>query len=274
MLFNSVLDGVEDLIDNPNDHKVTSLALDEGYISTDKNDYDRIIVMYSYDSGYNFTAQGLDNTDNVFQVIMSDGDVTKAVVFWRDEHGKDYYNETITKGAGSSFESSDDDYTFTGTINMTLYDGDELFGSIWLFDSNYLTYTLSSNMGTRGLTLEKGGVVYSDSKNTLVKRPFSFYADDGTLTLGVIQTITSDSFSTGLNRVGVRIDTISHGSYVRETKHVHYFKLQFYGGYTQAWLTYLSRNYDFTEVLDNTLFYKKSDLFVSFSHSIIEFDIN
>ena len=283
MQFNALLDDIDELVyEGRYGTKVTTFIADDGSISIDKEEYNRIVVMYSNTSAeeYNFTVEWSESHSE-FRLDMS-GTVARAVVYWLDDHGLVEEGRTIYPSGGSIFQ---DPKGFTGSINITLYSnnykgGNDPFGNIWVFDSNFLTYMFNRNGIGQKLILDKGGLVRYDSKNILVKNPFSFYAEGDDLNIGVIQIVASSSSSAGGDGLRVTINSNGHGSYIREMKSIYYFRLQFYGFNAPAWLSYFARRYDFSEFSYNTLFYNPSDpdifsdgVFLLFSHSIVGFSI-
>jgi hypothetical protein len=285
MQFNAVLDDIDELVyEGRYGTKVTTFIADDGSISIDKEEYNRIIVMYSNTSAedYNFTVEWSED-DSWFHLGMS-GTVSRAVVYWLDTHGIIEDVNTLYPTEGTLFESPAG-YSFKGSLNITLYSnnyksGNDPFGNIWVLDSNFLTYMFNRNGIGQKLILDGGGLIKYDSKNILVKNPFSFYAEEDDLSIGVIQILASDSSSAGGDRLRVSINSNGHGSYIREMKSVYYFRLQFYGFNAPAWLSYFVGKYDFSEFPYNTLFYNPSDpdifsdgVFLLFSHSVVGFRV-
>lgn len=283
MQFNALLDDIDELVyEGRYGTKVTTFIADEGSISIDKEEYNRIIVMYSNtsDENYNFTIEWSE--DNMEFRLDMPGTVDKAVVYWLDDYGLIEDENTIYPTGGRIFQ---DPKGFTGSINITLYSnnynyGNDPFGNIWVFDSNFLTYMYNRNGVMQKLILDKGGLVRYDSKKILVKNPFSFYAEGDELNIGVVQILASDSSSAGGNGLRISINSNGYGSYIREMKPVYYFRLQFYGFNAAAWSSYFVGRYDFTEFPFNTLFYNPSDpdifsdgIFLLLSHSIVGFNI-
>ena len=285
MQFNALLDDIDELVyEGRHGTKVTTFIADDGSISIDKEEYNRIIVMYSNtsDENYNFTVEWSEDNSE-FRIDMP-GTVDRAVVYWLDEHGLIENENTIYPVGGQIFQ---DPNGFTGSVNITLYSndynyGNDPFGNIWVFDSNFLTYMYNRNGIRQKLILDKGGLIRYDSKNILVKNPFSFYSEANKLNIGVVQILASDSSSAGGEGLRVSINSNGYGSYVREMKSVYYFRLQFYGFNAPAWLSYFVGRYDFSEFSynANTLFYNPSDpdvfsdgVFLLFSHSIVGFSV-
>lgn len=51
---------------------------------------DKLIVMYAFDKGYNFTVEGFEDNDNKFKVLMKEGDAS-APAEWYDDNPADSY---------------------------------------------------------------------------------------------------------------------------------------------------------------------------------------
>lgn len=292
MQFNSVLDVIRDLANcEPGEQRIISVVANEGYISIDEDEYHRTIVIYSYDSNYDFTVSELELDDgDDLSFILNDpgGPVSKAEVHWLDEENPTIPPQEIPHGNPSSFP-----WTITagnpidGTIRIDLYDDDptpEIVGKIWLFDSNDLGYTMPSSTGTYEMSIERSGIIYSGSENPEVKRVPKVTVGEESIAIGVIQTTALSSFLAG-NGFNVWINVISDGVYVGEIYDVFNLRLQFDEGYAETWLNYFNvTKYegDFEkEASGDTLLYKPSipsvssdGIWFTFSYSNIKIKFN
>jgi len=162
--------------------------------------------------------------------------------------------------------NSTEEWPFTGSVCIYLYNGTILFGKIWIFDSDSLTYSIPSSAGERRVTMEKGGVIYSGAQQEgSVKRASRIIEDFEQFGVCIVQTIASSPFSAGgSGGYSLDIDANLYMSYLRDVKtHVYCFRLQLWdtGNNDETWLKYFKTTYEFIELPneENTLFYSPSD---------------
>jgi len=178
-------------------------------------------------------------------------------------------NDTCCPDGTGNFSAKGD---FKGTMVIDLYDNDCHFGTIWLFDSNSITYKPSFNIGTN-VIIENGGIIYSYPDNSYIEDAPYTYAEGNTFTMRIIQMIASSS-SIYEGSGNIRMSTNLYKSYIREREDVYCFRFQFYGDNADAWLDYYDDTYDFKREPPDTLFYESSDaLRFTLVHSIVGFSI-
>ena len=268
--FNLIIDNMKDIIiGKVNSKNVLSVAVEEGKISVDNNTYDRTILMYSYDgiSKYNFTVSGLDDDNNEFDLIipiMSNYSTVKAKgLFYNNPSEPENYSgkNLLISEAGKVTSSL---FDFKGRVCILLYDEvmipDNLFGKIWLFDSNSLKFNLHTNEGNNELSLEKGGIIYVKEGDAQVKRLFNVYLEGGSFGLHVLQTLFLESFSAGGNGFKIKISFECRGSWMQEIDEIYNLRLQLHGDNAQTWLDYINDKYENKFVIsnNNTLFLSES----------------
>ncbi|MCX6667874.1 MAG: tandem-95 repeat protein [Euryarchaeota archaeon] len=200
--------------------------------------------------------------------------------------------EQLTPTGQGSFKSTEE-WPFTGSVCIYLYDNTIdsdhpekcLIGKIWIFDSDSLTYSMSSGAGERRVTMEKGGVIYSDAQQEgSVKRASRIIEDFEQFGVCIVQTIVSSPFSAGgSGGYSLDIDANLYMSYLRDVKtHVYCFRLQLWdtGNNDETWLKYFKTTYEFIELPneENTLFYSPSDTYngvlLILRHNIVELKVS
>jgi len=187
---------------------------------------------------------------------MIKGDLSKAEAYGL------YYGGELTNGS------------FSGAVQIDLYNGSNCFGTIILLDSDSLNYKSESNNGPYCLTIENGGIFYSDANTNkyLQKAPpiYEGGSTKPTFSMHAVQLVTSSFAISGGSGFRIRAKTIVNVNSVREADYVCNLRLQFYGDNAEAWLEYFESNYDFEMQLD-TLFYKRSTspMWFTFAHSAI-----
>jgi hypothetical protein len=195
-----------------------------------------------------------------FNLTMMKGNTTRAEVYGL------YYGGEL-------------DYcSFSGAVQIDLYEGGNCFGTIILLDSDSLTYKSQSNSGPYSTTIENGGIFYSDSNtNKYLQKAPPIYAGEHTFSMHAVQLVASPFGGSGSGGFRIRIKTIVNINSVREADYVYNLRLQFYGDNAEAWLEYFESNYDFEKQqsqqyhLADTLFYKPSTskLWFTFAHTAI-----
>ena len=284
MQFNYVLNVVRDLANcESGEQRVLSISADRGYLGVDDK-YDRTIIMYSYDSDYDFTVSELelyDGIDDSFTLIMNSwgsDNVREAKINWLDNGTSEIIgspslpNWQITTSNGEPIDER---------IRIDLYDdgaSSEIFGRIWVFDSKSFDYSLPASTGNREMSIERSGIVAFDSDETKILRTPKVTLGDDSIAIGVIQTIAPNSFSFG-DGFRATINAYSNGVFVGEISDIYNIRLQFDEGYDEEWLNYFNiTGYggDFEkEVSGDTLFFKPSGsddgVMFTMSYSIIRF---
>ncbi len=273
MQFDLIIDNIKDIVTGESvDKNVLSLFIEKGSLSVNKNEFDRTIIMYSNNgnSKYNFTVTGLSDTDRWFDLIMSDYLNIKAKGrFYNDSSDpNDYYENELFISLVGKVTSP---INLRGRICIFLYDGniipENLFGKIWLFDSDSLKFKTQSKTASHELILEKGGIIYLKNKNSQVKQIFNLLLKDNSIFIHVLQTNFLKSFVLGgEDGFNIRISIESSSSSLQELNNVYNIRLQLHGENAQTWLSYISNKYidkflisdEDNNGIDDTLFLSES----------------
>jgi hypothetical protein len=195
-----------------------------------------------------------------FNLTMMEGSVDKAEVYWF------YYGGEINL------------CSFSGAVQIDLYDVGNCFGTIILLDSDSLTYESQSNSGPYSTTIENGGIFYSDSStNKYLQKAPPIYEGKHTFSMHAVQLVASPFGASGTGGFRIRMKTIVNMNSVREADYVYNLRLQFYGDNAEEWLEYFESNYDFKSERSqpyhtpDTLFYNPSTskLWFTFAHTAI-----
>lgn len=195
-----------------------------------------------------------------FNLTMIEGNVDKAEVYWL------YYGGEINL------------CSFSGAVQIDLYESGSCFGTIIILDSDSLTYESQSDSGPYSTTIENGGIFYSDTNtNKYLQKAPPIYEGKHTFSMHAVQLVASPFGAGGTGGFKIRMKTIVNINSVRETDYVYNLRLQFYGDNAEAWLDYFESNYDFEKQQSqpyhtpDTLFYKPSTsrLWFTFAHSAI-----
>jgi hypothetical protein len=208
------------------------------------------------------THSGNDTNQEIFYIDMISGSIDRAEVYWLSYDDNDV---TIP-------------YSLKGLICMDLYDGNLLFGNIWIFDSDSITYDPISSEGIDKLILEHGGIIHSESSNSYINRKPFIYLGSSILSLHIVQTVSPYYSIGGTANYRFRVFSRLYNSYVIEDGVVKAYniKLQFFGSNNQIWYDYFVNDLDFTN-FEGTLFYKPSSdpegIQFSFSYSTVLFEI-
>jgi len=298
VLCSVVVDNIDDItVNKPGEQKVIPFTVDKGSISTNKDEYDKMIVIYSNESNevneiYDFNVAGLDDGDYQFNIIFNSGvnqGQFTAHVHWIDGELAGHREEDVVvedEGNNGIVDLGDDSFNLKGTVEIFINDAsnsDLLVGKIWLFDSNFLTCELTSGETPYVISIEKGGLVYTDDQQiSRVERPFDLNAEDDFLQMKIVQLKALKSFSISGSNVHTKISANSITNDVREMKRLYFIKIQFHGHNAQTWINYFSNKYDeFVPTFDsNTLFYTPSNpsispngVWMAFSNSLVEINI-
>jgi hypothetical protein len=208
------------------------------------------------------THSGSDTSQESFYIDMISGSIDRVEVYWLS-----YDDNDLTRP-----------YSLKGLICMDLYDGNLLFGNIWIFDSDSITYDPISSEGIDKLILEHGGIIHSDSSYSYITRKPFIYLGSSILSLHIVQTVSPYYSIGGTANYRFRVFSRLYNRYVIEDGVVKAYniKLQFFGSNNQIWYDYFVNDLDFTN-FEGTLFYKPSSdqdgVQFSFSYSTIIFEI-
>jgi hypothetical protein len=129
-------------------------------------------------------------------------------------------------------------------VLIDLYNGNILFGRIWIVDLSSIKYSLSSSLGTYELFTENAAVIESNPGFAFVRNDPIIYSDSKSLALHIVQNIVSDSGGGGGSGVYRFSSKVLENS-IRENSKVYVLKLQVYGKNDEAWRDYFTRYYDF-----------------------------
>jgi len=257
MQFNLILDNIKDIVTGEADDKnVLTLAIEEGSISINKNDFDRTIFLYSNNgiSKYSFNVSGLDDNNKEFDLLNISYElvnINSTAKFYNNISDPDsFYLEQLNVSLISvnKYKVTSKINDFEGRVCIELYDGEikekNLFGKIWLFDSNSLIFKTQSHSGLHKLILEKGGILYNKNSDSKVEKLFNIYYKDDSFGLHVLQTLASKSFSvSGGGGLNIKISIESRGSSQQIIEVVYNLCLQLYGDNAQIWLKNINDKY-------------------------------
>ena len=291
VLCSVVIDNIDDItVNKPGEQRVIPFAVDNGLISTDEDEYDQTIVMYTNgsDESYDFNVTGMEDGDHQFEIIFSSGvnhgQFTANVNWIYGELAGDR-EEGVPIAPDGSIIMPAEKQKLSGTVEISINDSDNsdcLVGKIWLFDSNFLNCELTSGEIPYELSIEKGGLVYVDNQQNRVERSFNLNAEDDYLQIKIVQLKSLKSFSISGSNVHTKISANSVMNDLREMKRLYFIKIQFHGNNSQTWIDYIDNQYgEFVPIFDsNTLFYAPSNpsvnpngTWLAFSNSLIEVNV-
>jgi len=291
VLCSIVVDNIDDItVSKPGEQKVIPFTVDKGSISTNKDEYDKTIVTYSNESNaaYDFNVTGLDDGDYQFNISFPGGNQGQftADIHWIYGELAGHSIEGVPVASDGTVTMPAEEQKLTGTVEIFINDTDNfdsLVGKIWLFDSNFLTCELASGETPYVISIEKGGLVYTDDQQiSRVERPFGLNAEGGFLQMKIVQLKSLKSFSISGSNVHTKISANSVINNLREMNRLYFIKIQFHGHNAQTWITHINNSYDeFVPVFDsNTLFYAPSNpsvtpngVWMAFSNSLIEINV-
>jgi hypothetical protein len=279
MQFNLIVDNIKDIVTGEADGKnVLTLAIEEGLLSHNKNDFDRTILMYSY-GDLNFSISELDNKVSKFKInIISTKNISNVDVFKIKDNGD--LSKELWSTYSYPYITLDPPNYFEDKMVIFLNNSGEILGKIWFFDSESLVFNTQSNTGSHKLILEKGGIIYTNNKNSQVKKLFNIYLKHNSFGLHVLQTNISKPFTlSGEGGFNIRFSIESGGSSLQELNDAYNLRLQLYGENAQTWLSYISNKYvdkfvisdEDNNGLDDTLFLSESHngIYLIFLNSIV-----
>ena len=135
-----------------------------------------------------------------------------------------------------------------GTVRIDLYDGDVLFGRIYLFDLGLVKHTYTSMTRTDVSILENDALVVNSSGSESMIQPNGVEINGDTITLKINQMRSSTDFyqsgSGNLHFTCVLVENL-----IREMlTNIYELKIQVYGSYATPWLDYLeTKGFDPTD---------------------------
>jgi len=166
-------------------------------------------------------------------------------------------------------------------VDILVHNDDDRIGTIWIFDSNSLTYKKSFSMGTQETIMENGGIIHSEAGDSYVQKEPSVYASGDTFSIHALQTVAAAFSGSGTGDLKFRMYSNLYNSNIRETGQVYYLRLQFWGDHSDTWLSYYNNTYQFNDDPDpdasNSLLYTPSTneggVWFALANSIIRFSI-
>ena len=207
-------------------------------------------------------------------------DNIKGPAFYSFEIIKQSYQTVL--GTDISITETDGTYTFSwtvdtqdicGIVRIDLYDGDVLFGRIFVIDMGMLHFSSMEDAESSETILESGAVFsISSGQDKMTQEPSISVSDDGsTLAIRLINVRTKDRV---LMSSGKRSFTFSlFDNAIREmlTDTYNRITVKTFGNYTSVWHDYLIRVHNFDEIDGNTAVLRSSGkpLRLIFSQTII-----
>jgi|GEM_PF-3207522 len=142
--------------------------------------------------------------------------------------------------------------SISGTVVIDLYTSQPSvvhFGTIWIYDSNSLTYMKSEGGKTEGYAFEKGGILKYEEGKWHVEDTTQISNWTNLFSIHVPQTIFS-SFSESASSNNVlkfKIYSNLQSSYNGESKQIYNMRIQFDGDHKYEWRDYLKGKYLFED---------------------------
>jgi len=132
-------------------------------------------------------------------------------------------------------------------VLIELYNGNTLFGEIWIADLASIKYSLSSSGGRYELFSENAAVIkHLPGGYVFVKNDPIVYSDSKSFALHIVQNLVSNPGGGGGSGVYRFSSKVLENS-IREKNEIYMLKLQFYGKNKDAWYNYFVRYYGFKE---------------------------
>jgi hypothetical protein len=223
------------------------------------------------DNSYIFNVKEKDGSGNINPINVKD--IAFEVV---EGNREDSPISLSISGSGPYTLTSDDDYPLVNTVRIDLFDGSTLFGRVFLFDLGFIECRFPSTVGTFIVAMENNGILSGENSRETVKREplISWDLNEMLLNIHIVQ-VRNTGTSIGGNTFGtVTMSFAIQENYAREfaisslggNLGVYYCKIQVFGPYETAWLTYFTRTFKFTESSEeNTLLCPQGDTPISFS---------
>jgi len=167
-------------------------------------------------------------------------------------------------------------FSFSGTLVIDLYDGDNHYGTIWLFESNSMTYEMFSSVGKTKFVIERGGVIDASSETEYMKTGPRIANNKNIIYLPITQMVASPENTLSSGALS-KLKTDSKGSatdrYDLRNSGVYGLRIQLSGDHTDAWADFFE-DYDFQQdsSQDNsvTLLYEYDGVKLNLWHSYVE----
>jgi len=185
-------------------------------------------------------------------------------------------SETLSVDIYSNIIQAPDGTSFDGTISIALYDGGNHFGSIWLFESNSMTYEMSSSVGKTKFVIENGGVIDASSETERVETGPRIANNENIIYLPVTQMVASPGntvTSGALSKLKTNLKGSATNRHDLNNSGVYGLRIRLSGDHTDAWADFFTE-YDFRQdgSQDNsvTLLYEHDGTKLNIWHSYVE----
>jgi len=236
-----------------------------------KTSTDRMIFLYSYNSGYDFEIQGLNTIGKNFTLTMLQGICTHLNITWTSENGVTFSQTKPVMGNPSTVEV---DREIKGTVSIFLYNDTILFGRVEVFDFNSILYELHSAFGTYKFFLNNGAIIvhYPINSSYLNSKPI-VYKNKKIFSFHLIQLNSSKFLSGGGSlKYHFSINVISH--IIIENNKISFLKIRIYGENKYAWHNYFTRVLGFDDNLNypitsNNISFVLAESFLNIRNSFI-----
>jgi len=178
--------------------------------------------------------------------------------------------------SGNKIEAPDGT-SFSGTLVIELLDANgDHFGNIWLFESNSMTYEMSSSVGKTKFVIENGGVIDASSATERVETGPRIANNENIIYLPVTQMVASSGntlTSGALSKLKANLKGSATNRYDLNNSGVYGLRIQLSGDHTDAWVDFFTE-YDFQqeEAQDKsvTLLYEHDGVKLNLWHSYVE----
>ncbi len=244
------------------------------------------------DGEYHLTIQARDEYGNINEIdLLSDIIVKHGIPTPEDTYASKGYS--VSEGSlGLDGSIADNTVTFDGSLRIDLFDIDDgdggydppdvtldpgtlPFARIYVFDLGYIKLQTLYGAKVQDVIFENGAIISTGSIQNSFKKQPSIFEGDTSLSFGIIQIQCPTSLTAGGEGSFVlNLDMIN--SYNREPDYpsVENLKIQMYGEYSDNWLTFLKRNYKFSNAgVDNTVKYDTSDINLVLNTFIVEIEL-
>jgi len=142
------------------------------------------------------------------------------------------------------------DRPFTGTVVIDLLDeNDNHVGSIWLFESNSMTYEMFSSVGKTKFVIERGGVIDASSKTEYVETGPRIANNENIIHLPITQMVASpeNTLSSGaLSKLKTDLKGSATDRYDLRNSGAYGLRIQLSGDHTDAWVDFFE-GHDFKQ---------------------------
>jgi len=135
-------------------------------------------------------------------ITMIKGEIEYANVYWLDYGGE--LNPPALSGA----------------VCIDLYDDTYWFGSIWIIDSDSISYESFSSIGDQQkITMENGGIINSHTNSDHVQMSPPIFAGNDIFSIHAVQMIGLSMSAGGMSRFKIKMDADLYMNRIREQEH-------------------------------------------------------